>query len=165
MAKKLVSDMERVQGKYLVDAASGCWNWTARLDKDGYAAQLKIGSRTDGSRTQVRPHRWVYEQLKTPIPEGLVIDHLCRNRRCLNPDHMEPVTPLENHHRGLRAKATVCPKGHPIEGDNEVARSHGIRCRTCRNAWYADYHRRTGHKHSNAYKQRKRSEKSVLEIG
>lgn len=154
MAKKLISDLERFFSKLRFEDG-GCWAWNGRLDKDGYGRQFKVGSRTDNTRRLVRPHRFIFSLLIGPIPEGLVIDHLCRNRACQNPFHMEPVTPLENHARGLRAKALVCPKGHRIEGDNEAA-SGGIRCRICRNAWHAAYQRRTGHKYSKAFKQRKK---------
>lgn len=154
MAKKIISDLERFYSKLAFDEETCCWVWIAKLDKDGYGKQFKIGSRTDGSRRLIRPHRFIYEEFFGPIPEGLVPDHLCRNRACQNPFHLEAVTRLENHARGLRAKATVCSKGHLIAGSNETRGS--VRCRICRNAWYAAYHKRTGHKHSNAYKQRKR---------
>lgn len=166
MAHKLLTDRQRFDGKYLVDAASGCWCWTGALDRDGYAAPFKIGSRADDSRRQVRPHRWVYEQECGAIGDGLVIDHLCRNRRCVNPAHMEAVTPLVNHQRGLRARRTICPKGHAIVGTNEIPRSGGMRCRICHNEYHRNYARATGHRHSKAYKQRRQGElSSVKAIG
>lgn len=158
---KLMTDDERMRGKYLVDAATGCWCWSGSLDRDGYAAQFRIGSRSDESRRNVKPHRWTFERKNGPIAEGLVIDHLCRNRACVNPDHMEAVTPLVNHARGLRAKRAICPKGHAIAGANELQRRSGIRCRICANAYAREYQRRTGFKHSNAYRLRKRRASSV----
>ncbi|HWI09769.1 MAG TPA: HNH endonuclease signature motif containing protein [Burkholderiaceae bacterium] len=161
MALKLHSDLERFSLKCEYVEATGCWQWTGSLDKDGYARRSKVGSRTDGTRREVSPHRWFYEEFVGPIPAGLVTDHLCRNRACVNPWHIEPVTALVNHKRGERALATVCSKGHLILGANEVKRRGGHRCRICHNAYLAAYHRSTGHRHSRAYRERKRSEKSA----
>lgn len=77
-------------------------------------------------------HRWAYEQAKGPVPEGLVLDHLCRNRWCCNPDHLEPVTNEENILRGesppaQNARKATCPEGHDYKVDGG-----GRRCPTCR---------------------------------
>ena len=80
----------------------------------------------------------------------------------MNPWHMEPVPPKVNHDRGLRAKRTVCPKGHLITGENEVLRTGGARCRICSNAYQRAYRRSVGHKHQNAYKARKKESKNRL---
>ncbi len=154
MSKKLMPDIDRFCMKLRFDEDTGCWTWTDRLDKDGYGAQFKVGSHTDGTRRSVRPHRFIYAALLEPIPSGLVIDHLCRNRACQNPFHLEPVTALVNHARGLRAISAFCTKGHLIAGENERPGS-GQRCRLCHNAYHATYHRRTEHKHSKAYRARK----------
>lgn len=89
-------------------------------------------------------HRFAYELIRGKIPEGLDIDHLCRNRQCVNPEHMEPVTPRENTIRGdtipaHNLKKTHCPKGHPLSGDNLVKSPSIIKlgyrwCKTCMNA-------------------------------
>lgn len=111
-----------------------CWMWTASLRADGYG-QFRIGGRADG-RT-VRAHRVAYELLIGPIPEGLVIDHLCRNRACVNPDHLEPVTHKVNVLRGegvsaKAARATSCPYGHAYDKANTYWRRDGRRyCRAC----------------------------------
>lgn len=72
-----------------------CWNWTGGTTK-GY------GSFTDTNRRKVYAHRFSWELHRDPIPEGLVIDHLCRNTLCVNPDHLEPVTQQENVRRAVR---------------------------------------------------------------
>ena len=75
-----------------------------------------------------------YEHYKGPIPDGLQIDHLCRVRRCCNPEHLEAVTPAENTDRQDHAnrRKDVCPKNHPYDDENTVVRADGFRhCRTC----------------------------------
>lgn len=78
----------------------GCWNWQLKIDQRGYGVVRREG-RVVGN---VRAHRWVYEQVVGPISEGMVLDHRCRNRRCVNPAHLEPVTHVENCRRGAKAK-------------------------------------------------------------
>lgn len=77
-----------------------CWTWQLRKGGTGY------GHITVKSNDHLA-HRWYYEQAKGPIPDGLQLDHLCRNRDCVNPDHMEPVTPLENTRRSRSMKLTL----------------------------------------------------------
>lgn len=160
MAKKLLSDLARFFTKVEVDQVTGCWAWTQRLDKDGYGAQFKVGSHTDGSRRNIRPHRFSYEQLIGPIPEGLVIDHTCRNRACQNPLHMEPVTHAVNTKRGMRATATHCKRGHEFSGDNVRRTDLGGRvrrvCRTCFREYQAEYQKANGRKHQTAYRERRK---------
>ena len=93
---------------------NGCWAWTGKcFDRDGYA---KVHNHAIRKPEMV--HRAMYEELRGPIPEGLAIDHLCRNRGCVNPDHLEPVTNRENTMRSpiaaaaINARRTVCKWGH-----------------------------------------------------
>lgn len=87
---------------------SGCWEWTASCDTGGYGHVRWEG--------QVRPcHRLFYEALVGQIPDGLTLDHLCRNRRCVHPLHLEPVTLAENI---ARRKLSICPNGHEYTPEN-----------------------------------------------
>lgn len=116
-----------------------CWRWAATLKANGYGMFL-LGGRKNPKAWHV--HRLAYELLRGPIPEGLTIDHLCRNRACVNPLHMEPVSNRENILRGMspsakQARQTVCRRaGHPL-----VLRGNGKRfCAEChredRRRWY-----------------------------
>ena len=78
----------------LVDASGDCWEWTGCLNHYGYGQAVPaVGPREPA-------HRWAWRQLVGEIPAGLVLDHLCRNRTCVNPDHLEPVSIGENTRRG-----------------------------------------------------------------
>ena len=88
---------------------------------------------------RIYAHRWSYEHHVAPIPEGLVIDHLCRTPLCVNPDHLEPVTQRVNVHRGVSlaasyAEATHCVNGHEFTEANTYRRpDNGSRCcRRCK---------------------------------
>lgn len=89
----------------------GCWFYKGRKDDKGY------GAVTVYPNMERRAHRVVYEALVGPIPEGLSIDHLCRNRGCVNPEHLEPVTHLENVRRGYWGK-NHCKHGHDYDVEN-----------------------------------------------
>lgn len=116
---------------------NGCWNWTGAIGHWGYG-NLKW----DKDGKYKRAHKLAYELVIGPIPEGLVLDHLCRNRACCNPSHLEPVTMKENLHRGLQGNKTHCPHGHPYSPENTWIEKNGTRhCREChRQNVVAKYH-------------------------
>jgi hypothetical protein len=109
-----------------------CWQWTG-------AANPRTGYGTFGVEKGkfALPHRWAYEALCAEIPAGLQIDHLCRNRLCVNPWHLEPVTPRENVRRcdspfGRNARRTHCIHGHELSPENTQRTTTGGRsCKTC----------------------------------
>ena len=113
----------------------GCWEWTkSRLY--GYG-QMFVGSWTDNSRRTQRAHRVSYETFIGPIPEGFQIDHLCNNRACVNPEHLEPVSPrLNSVRRSSRMRGVeVCPKGHAQNEDTTYQEGGVTRCRPCDRKW------------------------------
>jgi hypothetical protein len=124
----------------VIKAPSGCWIITGHSTENGYGEVCAI--LTPGERpTTLRAHRVTYEAFVGPIPEGLVIDHLCRRRRCVNPLHLQAVLPLENWRRGScvtrrNASKTRCIHGHPFTPENTMADSRGRRkCRACYDAY------------------------------
>jgi len=125
------ADVARFWSK--VSKTENCWNWTGWL-RLGYG-QFNVG------RRKFAAHRVAYELTVGPIPEGMQLDHLCRNTRCVNPAHLEPVTPVENTHRGTQpaadnARKTHCKNGHPLSGDNlQIVFNGRRRCRICHNTY------------------------------
>lgn len=120
----------------------GCWLWIGKSKtQDGYGL-LKWRGKSH------RAHRFVYEMIKGPIPGGAPLDHLCRVRACVNPDHLEPTTVRINTLRGdtlpaRNAAKTHCPQGHPYSEENTYRNPAGQRtCRTCNRAKTARYQAR-----------------------
>lgn len=110
---------------------NGCWNWKKGKNKKGYG-RLKHNGRVHFA------HRYFYEKANGPIPEGLSLDHLCRNRGCINPSHLESVTTRENILRGEglaanQARQTKCKRGHEFNKSNTIRSGTARICRTCYN--------------------------------
>lgn len=135
--RKVQDPLVRFTRSYVVDEQTGCWNWIGNLH--GY----KMGYGVFWVRfARVQAHRWSYERFIGPIPFGLGLDHLCRNTKCVNPRHLEPVTQRENVRRGCslaaeRARQTHCIHGHAFDAANTYVRANGRRrCRACNLATY-----------------------------
>ena len=138
-----------VQGRLRVEESvlpTPCWIWTGAVTRGGYG---KISR----NRKHLLVHRWVYELAIGPIPEGLHLDHLCSVRPCVNPAHLEPVTPAENFNRCrdvhaaavAKLRKTHCKRGHEFTPENTITDSRGSgrgrKCRECHRAinlasWY-----------------------------
>ena len=126
---------ERFWAKVDPDPDGGCWQWMGSISATGYGSV-----RTD-ARSEFRtalPHRVAYELLVGPIPDGLTLDHLCRNRSCVNPTHLEPVSLRENVLRGespmaRNARKTHCKRGRDLAEESTYVDPNGWRtCRICR---------------------------------
>lgn len=130
--------LEQLSDKFLV--GDGCWEAThvtpTAQKKDG--TRYERGSVRIGGKTR-RLHTVVWELFNGPVPKGLVLDHVCRNTKCVRPDHLEPVTQGENVARGERwgAPRTHCVEGHPLDDANAFVTTQGNRtCRICRKDYF-----------------------------
>lgn len=123
--------MERFMALVLPEPNSGCWLWDGNCTPDGY------GMFTTTSPAKEGAHRFAYRNLVGPIPVGLQLDHKCRTRCCVNPEHLEPVSRKENILRGeappaINARRTHCVHGHKFTADNIRWRKDGSKnCRKC----------------------------------
>ena len=123
-----------------IDDKGSCWQWTGCINKDGYGM-------FNLNRKMMTSHRIAYRLFKDEIPKGLQVDHLCRNRSCVNPDHLELVTNQENAIRGITGmnnwqnRKTHCKRGHELKSPNLL--KSGIKrgwrqCRICHNIWQVE---------------------------
>jgi hypothetical protein len=116
-----------------IDKTPTCWRWTGSLVREGYGF-LRVNGKTTPA------HRFAYELLVGPIQDGLTIDHLCRVRHCVNPEHLEPVTRDENTLRGTgptarHARQTHCKQGHPLDVTQLENGRPRRRCSICSRGW------------------------------
>jgi hypothetical protein len=129
---KLADKIDRQNG-------DGCWIWTGSLNVWGYGkirpesitVTCEYGYTHHLRQKQQQAHRVVYEMLAGPIPDGMQLDHLCRNRQCVRPDHLEPVTAQENARR-IYADKTHCVNGHELTEENTYVWHEKRACRICR---------------------------------
>lgn len=127
-----------------VEFTDTCWLWNRSLNHSGYGKFSVTRSRW------VLAYRWAYEYVVGPVPGGLVLDHLCRTPRCVNPAHLEPVSTRINNLRGIgfaatEARQTHCKRGHPFDLLNTRMEANGTqrRCRAChREQVKKDYHKK-----------------------
>ena len=140
------STIERFVEKIEVNPENGCWEWQGKL-LNGY------GNFYIGNGKAVPAHRIAYNYFKGIIPDGLEPDHLCRNRKCVNPDHLEAVTHKINCQRGdgglrtgvLQRAKTHCPSGHPYNKENTTWDKQGERtCKICRKVSKLKYRQKIG---------------------
>lgn len=122
-----------------IEPTGFCWNWTGETLR-GYGRTKQL----NGTKIV---HRVVYEALVGPIAEGLHLDHLCRNTRCCNPDHLEPVDAAENSHRswspcGQNYRKTHCAQGHEYTPENTALVGGWRKCRECQRRWTREYKER-----------------------
>ena len=128
-----------------------CWRWTGSINggKNGGYGNFRVGGKV------VKAHRYAWERLVGPIPEGMITDHLCLNRACVNPDHIEIVTRGENTRRSWvvpaakNARKTHCQNGHILSDENLRMEGKSRRCVPCYRKYQREYQRE--------YQQKKRA--------
>lgn len=133
MANQHTSIAERLRQNTVKAPGSGCWLWAGAIrSKEGYG-KITV------NKIQTQAHRAAYEMAYGPIPDGMVIDHLCRNKMCVNPEHLEAVTSGENSRRFMLSR-TTCKHGHHWSFENTRYDKRGRRC--CRVCERARWHKR-----------------------
>lgn len=131
-----------------VEKTDGCWLWTGPVTYKGYAKRIGHAGRLWYG------HQLAYTLLVGPIPDGLVLDHLCRVRNCVNPAHLEPVTAVENTRRGALARwFETCPNGHNPSSRRQLPSGKAC-CVECRRLRDRERHKRDGEKRRAAARAR-----------
>lgn len=146
----------------MINQETQCWQWLRGKTNKGYGAVYFSG-------VQFSVHSVMYMIYKGRIPDGLDLDHLCRNRSCCNPDHLEAVTRKENLLRGLTIaasnfKVSRCPRGHPYSEENTIRRRGGRECRECSRVLAKAYYQARKHDPIFLAKKRKISTKSYNKL-
>lgn len=124
-----------------VEVMGDCWMWRSWIGGYGYG-KFRLNGKT------ISAHRYAYMRRHGSVPSGLILDHLCRNRACVNPDHLEPVTNRVNVLRGngtsaINSRRTHCVKGHAFDATNTRIDPRGRRnCRTCCREWAREQRRK-----------------------
>ena len=149
---------ERILDRSTPEPNTGCWLWSGSGTINGYG-QITIG------KHKQMAHRLSYEAFVGPVPSGLVLDHICRQRWCVNPEHLEPVTQRVNTLRGktlpaVNAAKTHCKRGHEFTPENLYASISGKRiCKACKRAHKARFHAANTNK-SSEYSARYRANRA-----
>lgn len=143
-----------------IEDENGCWLWQGTIDREGYP-RIWVGNKVESDKVTRQAHRVSYEVYVGPIPGDLPLDHVCHtddascaggdsctHRRCINPRHLEPVTPLENAARQRRSPARTCANGHEMTPENTLLKQRRNRpnparnCRICTNESQRRHNRR-----------------------
>lgn len=139
MARATLERTYRGDPRYEV-TENGCWTWLGAKNRKGYG-HMQWNGEAGGA------HRIFYKALRGPIPEGQQIHHVCRNKACVNPDHLQVVTPrqntmLDDTPARRNAEKTHCKHGHEFTPENTIIRADGRECRACRYRSNAEHNRR-----------------------
>lgn len=114
----------------VVKQPGGCWEWIGARKTHGYGNFCPERTRT------VLAHRYAWEIMVGPIPDGMTLDHLCKNRACVNPEHLQVVSGSENQRRAHQGRErALCDKGHALLGENVIVVNGSRRCRICKEAY------------------------------
>ena len=144
--------------KIHVEPNTGCWLWVGAQAGYGYGVISVMGKNTYA-------HRYFYEATKGVILHGLEIDHLCRTRCCVNPDHLEAVAHKTNMHRSSAVRGaklyaagiSECPKGHPYDEENTYTKNGKRHCRKCQRVRSAEYDQKNRIKRMIAARERRKA--------
>lgn len=141
--RKRATLAERFERLSIPEPNTGCWLWLGHVAKNGYG-RMTVGHDLDEGAKTSSAHKVSYEYFVGPVPEGKILDHICRIRCCVNPEHLEPVTHQINVRRGMLSETnklrfsrqTHCKKGHLLSGENLRLTKIGFRlCRICQSAF------------------------------